>query len=413
MKPMTVAGFKGMDNVHTEKGFVGHDDGSMTAIPSVILNADVTPDSRLKKRAGYALFFALPNSHSAWSTRRVMLVAAEGHLYRFFPDGTKITLCNLAGPHEEKLFYAAVDNEVYISSRHWMGILDITTNQVRAWGIQVPEQPVMSLQTGTGALKSGTYHVCYTLLNGGMVGGNGMSEAIEVLVDDSTILLLNRPANIVVWITDPNGNKFYRALAEQDRITGVDTLEPLPTFMCSPPNPMRFIRKAFGRMWGAIDNELLYSEPYRLDLYKSTNRFTFPTEIKMVGYVDGGIYVGFEERTIFLPGTEPTAMKEVDVGSGVTRNILAYCNNIPGVGNNVPVWVSIDGLVAGGHSGALLRIKQDMIQFPAGREGAAISRTINGQAQFLASFKQERPSGSGVGFGDSATCDVVRNGSVL
>ena len=185
------------------------------------------------------------------------------------------------------------------------------------------------------------------------------------------------------------------------------------TACCSPPNPMRFIRRAFGRMWGAIDNRLLYSEPYRYDLFKSTNEFTFPTEIIMCAFVDGGIYVGFEDKTIFLPGTQPTDMREANVGGGVARNILAYCNNVPDMGNNVPVWVSKDGLVAGSHGGALSMITKDRVQFPAGQEGAAVSRTVNGQDQFLTSFKQERPRGSGVGFGDSATCEVVRNGRVL
>ncbi len=106
-------------------------------------------------------------------------------------------------------------------------------------------------------------------------------------------------------------------------------------------------------------------------------------------------------------------MSEVTAGAGVARNILAYCNNVPEIGSRIPVWVAKDGLVAGGHEGSIVRITKDRLQFPAGTEGAAVARTINGQDQFLTSFKQERPRGSGVGFGDSATCEVVRNGRVL
>jgi len=92
-----------MNNVLEEGGFSGHDDGTMTAIPKVILNADVTADERLKKRGGYRLLTSLPNAHSAWATRNVMLAAAGGQLYRFFADGSKVHLCALAGPHEERL----------------------------------------------------------------------------------------------------------------------------------------------------------------------------------------------------------------------------------------------------------------------------------------------------------------------
>lgn len=413
MKPLTIRGFKGMNNVLEEGGFEGHQDGTMTAIPKVILNADVTAAERLKKRGGYRLLTSLPNAHSAWSTRSIMLAAAEGRLYRFYPDGSKVNLCALPGPYEEKLFYASVDDKVYISSRHWMGILDPAQNTVSSWGIPIPEQPVLSITSGTGDLAAGIYQVCYTNVVDGQVGGSGMIAEIEVLSDNSTINLLNIPADVIPWATDPNGNTFYRATAENNVITGIDTMEPLPTFLCSPPNPMKFIRRAFGRMWGAIDSTLRYSEPYRYDLFKSTNGFTFPSEILLVAFVDGGIFVGFEDRTIFLPGTEPSAMREVHIGAGVARNILAYCNNVPDMGNNVPVWVSKEGLVAGSHSGALAKITNDRVQFPAGQEGAAVSRTVNGQEQFLTSFKQERPRGSGVGFGDSATCEVVRNGRVL
>ena len=413
MKPLTIRGFKGMNNVLEEGGFSGHQDGTMTAIPKVILNADVTAEERLKKRAGYRLLTSLPNAHSAWSTRSIMLAAAEGRLYRFYPDGSKVNLCALTGPYEEKLFYAAVDSLVYISSRHWMGILDPVENTVSAWGIPLPAQPILVGNQSGGALAAGRYQICYTNEVDGQIGGGGMIAEIDIPIDGYSIAMLNKTTGIVAWATDPDGNTFYRTADERSEITEIETIEPLPTFMCSPPNPMRFIRRAFGRMWGAIDNRLLYSEPYRYDLFKSTNEFTFPTEIIMCAFVDGGIYVGFEDKTIFLPGTQPTDMREANVGGGVARNILAYCNNVPDMGNNVPVWVSKDGLVAGSHGGALSMITKDRVQFPAGQEGAAVSRTVNGQDQFLTSFKQERPRGSGVGFGDSATCEVVRNGRVL
>ena len=402
-----------MNNVLEEGGFSGHDDGTMTAIPKVILNADVTAEERLKRRGGYYLLTSLPNAHSAWATRRIMLAAAEGRLYRFYPDGSKVNLCGLSGPYEEKLFYAAVDDRVYISSRHWLGILNPEINTISPWGIPIPEQPVLAVVNGTGALTAGRYQICYTNVVDGQIGGNGMIAEIDILANNSTISLLNKPAGVIAWATDPDGSTFFRAAREQALITAIETIEPLPSFLCSPPNPMRFIRRAFGRMWGAVDNQLLYSEPYRYDLFKHTNQFTFPSEILLVAFVDGGIFVGFEDRTIFLPGTEPSAMREVPLGPGVARNILAYCNNVPDMGNNIPIWVSKEGLVAGSHSGALAKITEDRVQFPAGQEGAAVSRIVNGREQYLTSFKQERPRGSGVGFGDSATCEIVRNGKVL
>jgi hypothetical protein len=82
MKPLTIRGFKGMNNVSEEGGFSGHNDGTMTAIPKVILNADVTADAKLKKRGGFTLLTSLPNAHSVWASRSIMMAAAEGRLYR-------------------------------------------------------------------------------------------------------------------------------------------------------------------------------------------------------------------------------------------------------------------------------------------------------------------------------------------
>ena len=413
MDPLTIRGFKGMNNVLVEGGYSGHEDGSMTAIPKVILNADVTPEQRLTKRPGFRLLANMPNAHSIWGTRRVLLAVSEGRLFRFYPDGSTVNVCGSSGPHEEKMYYAAVGDLVYLSNPHWMGIFDPSNNTVGAWVIPIPEQPVLSVVPGTGALKAGRCQVCYTNVVDGQIGGSGMIAEVEILSEGSTISLLNKPSGVIAWATDPDGSTFYRAAYERAEITDIDNLEPLPTFLCAPPSPMRFIRLAFGRLWGAIDNTLRYSEPYRYDLFKSTNIFSFHEDIRLAAFVDGGIFVGFDDRTAFLPGTEPSAMREVHVGGGVARNILAYCNNIPDMGNHVPVWVSKDGLVAGGHSGVLVKITRDRVQFPTGAEGAAVHRVINGQDQFLTSFKQERPRGSEVGFGDSATCEVVRNGKVL
>jgi hypothetical protein len=403
-----------MNNVLREGGFSGHQDGTMTAIPRILLNADVTAEEKLKRRSGYRLLMGLPNAHSVWGNRRALMAAAEGSLYRFYPDGTKVNVAALSGPEDEKLYYATVDDKVYASSRHWMGIFDPDTNVVSPWGIPLPTQPALAIVSG-GSLVIGRYQVCFTNVVNGIVGGNGMIAEIDVVSEGCSISILNRPADSLVWVTDPDGHTFYKSIegGSGGLITAVIGMEPLPTFLCGPPSPMRFVRLAFGRIWGSIENRLVYSEPYRYDLFKSTNVFPYSKEIQMVAVVTGGVFVGFDDRAIFLAGTEPQGMQEVTVGAGVKRNVLAYCNNVPELGNNVPVWLSKDGLVAGSHSGQAVLITDKRIQFPAGSEGAAGVRVVNGMEQYLASYKQARPQGSGVGFGDSATCEVVRNGRVI
>jgi hypothetical protein len=128
-----------------------------------------------------------------------------------------------------------VDDKVYISSRHWLGILDPATNTVSAWGMAIPNQPVLAAVSGTGALTPGRYQVCYTKVSDGNIGGNGMIAEIDILTDDSTISLLNKPSDVIAWVTDPDGNTFYKAADVLSEIVDMNRMEPLPTFLCGPP----------------------------------------------------------------------------------------------------------------------------------------------------------------------------------
>ena len=410
MRSIMINGFTGMNNVRDDSAM----DENGVVTPRINLNADVTPDRSLKRRLGFQKMVNLPNAHSLWANRKMMLCAAEGYLYRIYPDYSKVQVCALAGPHDERLYYAEADGKIYISSRHWMGVFDPMSNTVESWGIPLPVGPMLS--AGSGSLKAGTYMVCFTATNNATayreISGNGEISAIT-LGDNSGIVIGNRPAGAIVWCTDTNGDTFYLA-GEVDSITAYPSTEPLPTFMCQPPSPMRFIRLKFGRMWGSVGNRLYYTEPYRYGLVKSTNYFQYPDEIQMVAAVEGGIYVGFSDRTLFLNGQTPQEMREMHAGEGVVRGAVYYVRSAIGdLGENVPIWVAINGIVAGSHTGQAVTLTKDRLQIAPGEEGAAIIRVVNGLTQFMASVKQQRKRGSGVGFGDNATCEIVRNGKII
>ena len=406
-----IVGFSGMNNVVPEENYSG--DQALTAVPRVILNADVTPSKTLKKRSGYKLMVNLPNVHSMWSTKGVMLCASEGFLYRFYPDGSTIKLCALPGDQQDKLSYTLVNSKVYISNSQWTGILESTTNEITPWGLPIPEQPVVLVISNSGSLKSGKYFLCYAFEDNGEVGAPSAFVEVIIAQDNSSISLLNKVQGTLSWITDPDGNLFYLTNSDNSIITSISSVEPLPSISCTSVRPMRFIRRAFGRMWGAVDNFLVYSEPYKYGLFRFDAFFKQDSNILMLAFVEGGIYIGMTDKTIFLSGSDIPSMKETVVGSGVVNNLLVYCNNVPDLGNSIPIWVSKDGLVSGSHSGQISSITTNKVQFPTGVEGAALSRIVNGQPQVLTSFKQARPQGSGVGFGDSTTCEVVRNGRAI
>jgi hypothetical protein len=126
-----------------------------------------------------------------------------------------------------------------------------------------------------------------------------------------------------------------------------------------------------------------------------------------------GLFVGFDDRTIFLHGANPAEMSERNVGPGVVDGTLAYCNNVPELGNGVPIWLSPRGIIAGRSDGNLVNMTSKKVKFEPSKFGASLARRHNGEFQFLNSMKRKYPGADGAAFGDSATAEVIRNGKVL
>lgn len=408
--PFHVAGFRGMNNIKAAEGDFEE--------PRIILNADVTEEGRIVKRDGYIKSLSMTDAHSLWAGGNAMLCADNGKLYRI-QQGAKVELCSVSGP-KDHLSYTDVGSLVYISNYYWHGILDPSDNSISDWGMDLPEQPVVS--STTGSLPAGTYQVCFTLSDGETISGNGPIAGIILSSDNSGISISNRPSSGIVWVTDPNGDIFH-PVGEQDSITAPPGVEPLPSFLCGPPPYMRYLTYAFGRMWGARDSVLFYSESFHLDWFKQgMNRFDFYDDITMIAKVPTGLFVGCRNKTLFLKGTNPKEMQMVDAGPGAVPGTLQYCNDLGELGDiisppekthvNVPVWVGQNGIVAGNQAGRLYSLSERKVKFAPGEEGASLFRKKDGRFQFLTGFKSGS-EGSGFGISDDATCEVIRNGTLI
>jgi len=408
--------FIGMQNIkQAEDLFTGR---GKKCQPRIILNADVTAEGRLVKRDGAVKFISLTAAHSLWSDSLAMMCVSEGSLYRI-SQGVATEICAISGP-STYLSYVEIDNRIHISNKHWNKVFDPSDNSISDWGLTLPEQPVISATTGD--LLAGTYQVCFTRFSGREISGNGAIASIE-LTADSGITISNRTSDILVWMTDPNGSQFFLA-GQLDTIVGmVQSSEPLPSFLCSPPPYMEYITFAFGRVWGNVDNILYYSEPFNSGWFRlQLNKFEFDQNITLIAQVPTGLFVGCEDETIFLTGTDPAQMTQSLAGKGAIPGTLKYCNNVPELGDilspaerihvNVPIWVSQEGIVIGNASGRLFNLTQQKVKFRPGERGASAYRMKNGEFQYLTSFKQGSP-GSGFGMADTATVEVIRNGRVI
>lgn len=413
-KPININAFTGMRNLEdagdlfVKKGVVQ---------PRIVLNADVSDRGRLTKRDGQTKIISLSNGHSMFSGATCHLVM-DGLTLKRISGETATTIGTVTGP-QSKMFYAEVGDLVYLSNRRYNGIFDPESNSLSDWGITLPVGPVVSSTDGN--LPAGVYHVCFTAVSGDEISGNGPISQIE-LSSEGGISISNRPADCIVWCTEPNSDILLRVGAA-DTIVHIPSVEPLPSLFCQPPPFMEHICHAFGRMWGAVGNFLYYSEPFHLGWFKmGANRFEFAANITLIAKTYAGLFVGCEDRTYSLLGTQPEEMQQKDVGGGSIPGTLAYCNDIIELGDtisppekkhhSVPVWVTENGIVAGNPVGRLFSLTQGKVRFAPGKEGAGLYRNKNGNFQYLTSFPKGGET-DGMGISDDATCTVIRNGKVI
>lgn len=411
MSEVNIQGFSGANNVREQ--FWAK---SGIAEPRVVLNADVSVDTSISVRSGKTLHISLPGAHSLWAGNVCELCVAANILYRI-QNGVATNVGTVTGP-KYPFSYVDAENKVYISNPYWQGVFDPVTNTVSSWGLSVPPSPV--LLSAAGGLPIGSYNVCMTNVSGTELSGNSSIMSIS-LTAVGGIQILNRPANALVWITDSNEPIFY-LVGATDTIVDMPTVEPLPSFLCSPPPYMENLCYAFGRIWGSSGSDVYYSQPFSLGLYKLvSNKYSFEDTITMIAKVPTGLFIGMNKRTKFLSGTVPEKMTQMDAGAGSAKGTLVYCNNMPELGwtlgtpekdfTDVPVWVTTEGIVVGSPSGKFFNISKNKLKMAIPSTGASLYRNREGIIQFLTSFKSG-VTGSGSGFIDQDTYDVFENGKL-
>ena len=359
--------------------------------PRVLLNVDVTAAGKIVKRDGISLFLSLPGAHSLWACDSCLLCSACGFLYDL-SSGLAVEVCAIHGLQTERLDFLMVEDLVYISNQYWKGVFNPATKNLSTWGIEIPDAPLLIV--GDGGLPAGTYYVTLTASSGDQISGNGLISSI-ILEGTGGIEVLSRPEDTLVWATNKAGFVFT-LVGDIDTIVEIPTIEPLPSFMCSPPPNLSCLAYAFGRIWGAEGGTLFYSEPYQTGWFKlPSNFFKVNSPITLVAPISTGIFVGMKDSTVFLSGTEPAKMTQIEAGAGSIPGTLAYCNNLPELGDilgsreknyvNVPVWRTTDGIVAGNITGRLFNLTKHKLNLGIPEEGASLYRQKDGEFQFLTS----------------------------
>lgn len=136
------------------------------------------------------------------------------------------------------------------------------------------------------------------------------------------------------------------------------------------------------RMFIAEGNILWYSEPGSLSQFRlAANYFGFPSRLRMVQAVTGGLWVSDSENVYFLAGEIAPALQEMPVqilkaDSSVIEgtNVLVPASRIgiDGLTGMVAIFTTTRGICIGSSDGQLIPVTENKIDIPSGLTGSAI-----------------------------------------
>ena len=384
-------GFTGMNNLLMPSSkFVDRQTGLIT--PNCILNADVI-NGTVNKRKGFHKVISLVSPHSLWSNGSLMLCVAQGQSYpqAIYRVGTEsATELAVLPDMRTPMFYLDIGGIVFLSSKYWKGIYNVSENSFTSWGIDVPPAPKAILVDGD--LVPGHYRLCYTYFIDGRLSGNGGIVDIHIDGGNRGILLEDAPDNIVTWITHPNGGDFIIPSIDNNTITEVYGVHRLPTLDVIPPPFLENLAYFSGRIWGSSGNTIYYSEPFQYENFKHKNILRFTDDITMIAPVDDGMFVSTKKSISFLSGREPDKMNVVhSVGAGAIPGTLSY-GMVAGGGYQVSrklsqiqaaIWNSSAGIVMGVQGGHILYLTEGQNDVFPKSMGATLVRTVGGIQQIV------------------------------
>ena len=138
------------------------------------------------------------------------------------------------------------------------------------------------------------------------------------------------------------------------------------------------------RMFIAEGNILWYSEPGSLSQFRlAANYFGFPSRIRMVQAVSGGLWISDSENVYFLSGEIAPVLQEMPVQvkkcdcpviEGTAVEAPASRIGIEGLSGIVTIFTTTRGVSVGSGDGQLIPVSEHKIEIPSGLTGSAVYR---------------------------------------
>jgi len=406
-------GLTGMNNLKKSADYFLDDTKRIT--PHTVLNADAYDDGVVVMRNGFKLEIPLTKPHSLWGGSSILCVS-QGMLYQL-EGTTPIPICAVPGPTFARLEYVELMDRVYMSNGYWKKILELTSGDTRDWGLTLPSFP--EFDQVAGILPPGKYKLCYTRAHTASrtIGGNGPIAEVEWEGGMASLKLKNKPADCLVWITEPNGSELFLAPVTSDGTVSIPFYNrPLPTFGVEAPPPLRGLCFAHGRMWGGDREALRFCEEFRAEQFQPNSVFEVTEDIVLIAPVQEGLFVNSLETTWLLKGRDPAKMEKEKVGDGAIPGSLTF-TQVEGAGYEIskklsqlpsPVWATRKGFVVGTATGHVVHLTESRLRINPLSRAASLSRVVEGRPQTLITLL-----GSPVGVQDEALSEDFTRGRIF
>lgn len=356
-------------------------------------NIDHLRGGKAKRRQGRQQVYA-GSPIAAAGDEDILLFTEATELKRLEPDYTATTL--VSGLSDVDVLYMCrlPTGQVYWSTRLDHGVLVDGANQ--SWNIPRPLVPQADAAS-YGGLREAAYLYSLAFLRDGMEGplshtavwtGEGGID-FTLLDEAATLATVDK---VRLYLSTPFGTELYQAgdfdIGVAPSYVGDATEFGLPAdlddFILMPAGgPIRYFA---GRVWIKLDSSLIYSEEYHT-MPRPSNFIGFGQGVKDFGAVSDGLWVGTENATYFLGGTNPKEMlADKKAGYGMIPGTLTTVDGRllgQGVDGLALMWASPRGICAGLPGGTLLNLSERRVNDLTGSQGTSMFRQRDGQNHFV------------------------------
>ena len=387
-------------------------------------NVDILPGGAPRKRQGYSRLIEGGSFGNLVSTPRFAAFRRNGVFC------TTSDFIEIQEHFPVKDFCTAVLNDELIVMDGEVAKRVLPDRSVFDLGqIGPSRQPYLAVAEDAGGLYAGAYMLAITYV-GASGQESGTCEAAYIQIPEGAgIQLTDIPQHesarqIRIYMSDVNSeNLYFRTSLPAGQTSYVlpykRAKKKLSTQFMAPLPPGRHLCEYNARLFTAVGNVLLFSEPLNIGMYDSLKGYImFAAEITGLASVDGGIYVCDGDTVSFLGGASPDTFTRSTVSyHGVQPNTLTTVNGgffaSQLTGKDVAVWWSKTGVfMLGTPDGDVRPVKDTDVLAPQYETGFVSEVTRQGVKQLVSVMKNPESHSASV-IQDEISVEVHRNGILL